>query len=194
MKKLLLAAAALVASLSLSAQVTVGEQVVSGTIGLVNNVFGGGYDSKFPPISVSYEYGLLENAWGVDGLSIGVGGVFGYTSAKTTYTWGEDVYGYKYSGIILAAKGYAHYDVLGLLDVNVPNLDTYAAFTLGYNIATSRKYGDWYEGANTSTSAAGGLIYGFNIGARYWFNSNLAGVVELGYGLASLNFGVAYRF
>lgn len=194
MKKLVLLAATLFAALSMNAQITVGEQVVSGTVGLINNVYGGGYDSKFPPITVSYEYGLLENAWGVDGLSVGVGGVFGYTSAKDVYTWYDDVYGYKYSSIIIAAKGYAHYDVLGLFDVKVDNLDTYAALTLGYNIGTSKKWGDWYEGADTSTAAVSGLVYGFQIGARYWFMDNLAANLELGYGLASFNIGVSYRF
>lgn len=194
MKKLLLAAVALVASLSLSAQITVGEQVASGTIGLVNNVYGGGYDSKLPPISLSYEYGLMEDAFEVPGLSIGVGGVFAYTSAKTLYTWGDDVYGWKYGSIILAAKGWAHYDVLGLFDMQVDNLDTYAALTLGYNIGTSKKWGDWYEGADTSTSSVSGLIYGFSIGARYWFMDNLAANLELGYGLATINLGVSYRF
>lgn len=194
MKKLVLLATALVAALSMNAQITVGEQVVSGNIGLINNVYGSYYDSKFPPITVSYEYGLLENAWEVDGLSIGVGGVLAYTGAKDTWEhYDGSKYGYKYSSIIIAAKGYAHYDVMSLLEMPVENLDTYAALTLGYNIGTSKQWGDWYSGTG-SAAAAAGLVYGFQIGARYWFSDNLAANLELGYGLATINLGVCYRF
>lgn len=194
MKKLVLLATALVAALSMSAQIKVGEQVVSGTLGLINNVYGSYYDSKFPPITASYEYGLLENAWGVDGLSVGVGGVIAYTGAKDIYEhYDGSEYGYKYSSIIIAAKGYAHYDVLGMFDMKVDNLDTYAALTLGYNIGTSKQWGDWYYATGSAASRAG-LVYGFQIGARYWFMDNLAANLELGYGLATINVGVSYRF
>lgn len=188
MKKLVLLATALVAALSLSAQITVGEQVVSGTIGLGNSVYGSYFDHKFPPLTVSYEYGLMENAWEVEGLSIGVGGVLAYTGARHSYSDGTY---FKYNSIILAAKGYAHYDVLSLLDMKVDNLDTYAALTLGYNIATSKYHGD---DLNISPASASGLVYGFQLGARYWLTENLAANVELGYGLSYLNLGVSYRF
>lgn len=195
MKKLLLLAASLLAAASLSAQISVGEHIVSGNVGIGNIVYGSDYDSKFPPITASYEYGLLEDAFQVSGLSVGVGGQLSYTGAKDTFYYDNmKPFGYKYSSIIVAAKAYFHYDIMSLMGLPVDNLDTYATFALGYNIATGRQYGDWGLIEDNTMVSAGGLVYGFQIGARYWFSQNMAANAEIGMGLSLLTLGLCYSF
>ena len=212
MKKLLLVVAALVASFSLSAQsgegtnpyLSKGDQIVSGTIGLGNVFFPtGDWDSKFPPIELSYEYGLLENAFDIEGLSIGVGGSLGYTNAIDLMTWGniitgevESEYGYTFNVIRAAAKGYVHYDVLGAFGVEVKKLDTYAAISVGLVIENTRLWGEYGEDLaveSTNTTAAQ-LGLGISLGARYWFTEKIAANLERGGGLAILNLGASFRF
>ena len=63
---------------------------------------------------------------------------------------------------------------------------------IGYNIVSSKSYGSYTYGGNYSASASGIIFSGF-IGARYFFNDNVAAMVELGSGIAYLNLGVALK-
>jgi hypothetical protein len=77
-------------------------------------------------------------------------------------------------------------------------LDTYAGVTLGYVIQT----GDVkYKGAasslgrNTSYDGVSFLLFGANIGARYFFTNNIGAYLELGYsGLQVASIGLALKF
>ncbi|MCB8965063.1 MAG: hypothetical protein H6536_08515 [Bacteroidales bacterium] len=62
-----------------------GDKVINLGIGLGNALYSGsGYTSKVPPLSVSFEMGVKDSLF--DGKSsLGVGGYFGYTSAKWEY-------------------------------------------------------------------------------------------------------------
>jgi len=42
--------------------------------------------------------------------------------------------------------------------------------------------------------AGSGIAKAFYIGGRYYFTDNLAGMIELGYGIAYLNIGIALKF
>ncbi len=39
-----------------------------------------------------------------------------------------------------------------------------------------------------------GLVSSFFIGGRYYFSDSMAAMLELGYGVAYLNLGVAFKF
>ena len=64
---------------------------------------------------------------------------------------------------------------------------------LSYNIL---KYSDNYSGVTYTASGSYGSNLGLSVfvGGRYHFTDNLAGFVELGYGVAYLNLGLAYQF
>ena len=70
-------------------------------------------------------------------------------------------------------------------------MDTYASITLGYNIASTKYFGDWGN-ADTAVSA-GGLFYGFSVGARYWFTDAIGANLEAGVGLSFLKAGVTFK-
>lgn len=176
MKKLLFFAAALICSASVASAQTFSKdaQVISAGIG-----FGGGYGV---PISLSYEHGVYDIN---EKSSIGVGGYLGFGSHKEDI---PTIVEYKYNDIFIAATGSYHF-------TGVNKFDFYGSLRLGYN-AASVNY-DWYD-KDYDTGAydvsVGGLAYALVAGARYYFSDNWAANAELGYGLATLNVGVSYKF
>jgi hypothetical protein len=63
---------------------------------------------------------------------------------------------------------------------------------LGYNIVSVNEDSN-YIGSDYKTNTSAPVASWF-VGARYYFNDNLAGMAELGYGVAYLNLGIAYKF
>lgn len=162
-----------------------GDKVINLGIGIGSTLYtGSGYTNKFPPVSASFEY-CIKDGIAKKG-SIGVGGYVGYTSAKWKYTIGGDEWGWKYTNIIVGARGTFHYPLL-------EKLDTYGGLLIGYDIISSKEFGTFgtsYYGSADASSP----IWSMFIGGRYYFNDNIAGMVELGYGIAYLNLGVAFKF
>jgi len=174
---------ALGVSLANAQVVEKGDKVLNLGIGLGTALYSGtGYTGSVPPISGSLEVVLKDDLFDGKG-ALGLGGYLGYAAYKWKYS-GFD-YGWKYSNIIIGPRGYLHYNLLD-------KLDTYAGLMIGYNIVSSSSYGSYTYGGNYSASASGIIFSGF-VGARYFFNDNLAGMVELGSGIAYLNLGVALK-
>jgi len=164
-------------------EVAKGDKILNLGVGFGTALYSGsGYNSSIPPISGSLEVVLKDDLFSGKG-ALGVGGYLGYAAYKWKYS-GYD-YGWKYSNIIIGPRGYLHYNLL-------EKLDTYAGLMLGYNIVSSSSYGSYTYGGNYSASASGVIFSGF-IGARYFFNDNLAGMLELGSGITYLNLGVALK-
>ncbi len=160
-----------------------GDKVVNLGIGLGNVLYAGsGYSTSVPPISASFEYGIKDGV--LEKGSIGVGGYVGYTAAKWESTYLNETYGWKYSSFILGARGSFHYPFL-------EKLDTYAGLLIGFNVVSATEIGDYDFGGSASAS---GLAWSTYIGGRYYFKPNLAGMLELGYGISYLNLGVALKF
>lgn len=156
-----------------------GTNIFSAGIGLGSNYYGSGYKMTVPPIFASYEYGVVDNLFNDGKGAIGVGGLIGYTGASWKYV--DTSYNVNY--MTFAAKGNLHYEF-------VEKLDTYAGLTLGYytvNHSVSDKSIPWDGGA-------GSFAWGLNVGARYYFSPNIAGMAELGYGISVLNIGVSFKF
>lgn len=148
-----------------------GDGILNASIGIGNPVYSGlGYfKTTFPPIAVSYEVGILDNL--IDGnASIGVGGYLGFTASHYRNPITE--VSYSSAGILVGPRGIFHYQI-------VENLDTYAGVLLGLEVASN----------NVFT----GLGFDSFIGARYYFQPNLAAMVEIGHGIGYLNLGVALR-
>lgn len=187
MKKLL--AIVVVALFTLTAikaqesEFNLGSQVISLGIGIGNTLYSGSYySSGVPPISLSYEHGIVENV--LEKGVIGLVGSIGYNSYKYRYTYVGYDYGWNYSNIVIAVGGTFHYPLLD-------KLDTYGAIALGYNIATAKEYGT-IPGDDFSSSS-GGVVFGIYVGGRYYFTEHFAAFAQVGYGIAYLTFGVSFR-
>jgi hypothetical protein len=158
----------------------VGDKVVNVGLGFGNPLYSGpGYKISVPPLSISFEQGIKDGI--LDKGIIGVGGYLGYAANKYETISGAS--GYKYSDLVVAARGAFHYPL-------VDKLDSYAGLTFGYNIHTSRSYG---TASGIDPNSSGGITYGICIGGRYYFNDKYAAMAELGYGLTWLNLGVAIK-
>jgi len=149
----------------------------------IGSTLGGtsGYKSTTPPVSVSYERGIIDELFD-DKSSLGIGAYLGYAANKYEWIGG---YGWKYSYTIVGARGALHYQL-------VDKLDTYGGLMLGYNIVNSSSYGDW-GGAHGSASGSD-LLWSLYLGGRYYFSDNIGAFAELGYGIAYLQIGVTFKF
>ncbi|MFZ6053207.1 hypothetical protein [Halocola ammonii] len=186
MKKFLILIVLLGSGLGMRAQqvdnFTPGEILVSPAIGLGTPYLGGlGYSTVLPPISVSVDYGIEQDV--VDEGTVSIGGYFGIAQNRfrTNYFGGE--YGWNYTYIVLGPRGVYTYPI-------EENLDIYGGLMLGFNIATAREVGD--VPGNVSSSG-GGFAYDFFAGGRYFFQDNLAAMLELGYGVSILRLGVSIK-
>lgn len=161
-----------------------GDQAVNIGIGLGSYYGGDGYTSGFPPLSISYEKGVVDGL--LDGkASIGVGGYLGYSSNKWETSYMTYKYGFKYSYLVLGARGLFHYQF-------IDKLDTYAGVMLGYNIVGSKYYGDDIPGYSPSASSTSGIGYSTFIGARYQFSEKFTAFAEIGYGVSALELGISF--
>lgn len=156
------------------------DRVVSIGVGLGGNLYSGyGSDIKrIPAISLSYESCVKDNLFD-EKSSLGVGALVGYSSAKYDDAMGD--WSWKSSTFIVGARGALHYAL-------VDKLDTYTGLTLGYNIVSTK-----YTGAVDSGGAGSGVSWAWYLGGRYYFNESTAAFAELGYGIAVLNVGVAFK-
>jgi hypothetical protein len=185
MKKLLaLFFTALFALTQLAAQDPIfvkGDKVLNIGIGLGTTLYTGSYyKMQVPPVSASLELGILDEV--IDKGSVGVGPYVGFAS----YKWEYMDWGWKYTNIILGARGNFHYPF-------IEKLDTYTGLLLGFNVVSSSEFGTSIPGFDYSATSSG-LAWSWFIGARYYFTDNIAGMIELGYGIAYLNLGVALKF
>ncbi len=156
------------------------DQVASVMYGIGSYVYATNADASFPPLTAAFDMGYNEN--------ISIGGLVSYTSAKYDFSGYGYGYTWTWSYFILAARGAYHYDLL-----HNANVDTYGGIMLGYNVAS---FSETHTGTGFGLgggSANGGVLFGGYAGAKYFFTPKLAAQVEVGFGLALLNIGVAYK-
>lgn len=180
-KNLFVAIIAICVSATLSAQNVFlkNDKVLNFGLGLGSNLYiGNYYTTTIPPITSSFEIGILDHLFD-DKSAIGVGGYLGYSASKYEY---NDDSGYKINTVVVGARGSFHYQF-------VDKLDTYAGLMLGYKIVSTKDYGNWTGSASTSAA-----LYSYYVGARYYLTDNFAGMLELGYGVSYINIGVALKF
>jgi len=183
LRKLVICCLLLLGTYALNAQSFVkGNKVLNFSVGLGSTLYtGSGYSSAVPPVSFSFEKGIVDGIAGKG--AIGVGGYLGYTSAK--WLWSGQSYGWKYSSIIVGGRGAFHFPLIN-------KFDTYGGVMLGYNIVTAKETGTW-PGTTTTAASASEFTWSLFAGGRYYFTPNFAGLVELGYGIAYLNLGIAIK-
>jgi hypothetical protein len=137
--------------------------VIQGGIGLVSGLG--------LPINVTYEKAISEK--------IGVGGSLGFGRKSYSSLGYND---YTVSSLLLLGRGAYHF-------YTTENIDAYGALLLGYNVA-SVSYPSGYLGTKATY---GGVAYGLRGGGRYYFNEKVAGFAEVGFGISTLDIGVAYK-
>lgn len=129
---------------------------------------GGGFGT---PIGLSFEHGFSDQISG--------GAYVAYANKKVPTGMGD----FKYTYILTAARASYHFDL------SVENLDVYLGAIFGYNIASAK----WTGTGAVPGASAGGLIYGGHAGARYFFSEKIGLFAEAGYGVGSLNVGLAFK-
>lgn len=153
-----------------------GDIVVDARVGFGSyNAF---YRMALPPISVTGEYGIVDNLIAGKNGSIGVGAYVGVAG----YKYVED----KLFRMTVGARAAFHYQF-------IDKLDTYAGIMLGLDI---RNFKDYYyytpdELADRYTKM--GLAHSEFVGARYYFTDNIAVNAEFGYGISYFSVGASFK-
>ena len=138
-----------------------------------------GSDVSIPPVHASAEFAVSEK--------IGVGGLIGYTASKYDQSYFGDSYSWKFTYLIVGARGAYHF-------IDSDKADVYAGAMLGYNIASAK-----FESTDpdleqfVTEPSVGGVAFGGFVGARYMFNEKLGGFAELGYNISWLSVGLAVK-
>lgn len=137
-----------------------GTNLLTVNLGLLDNF----YISGFPPLTVSYERGMLNDVFkNESNVNLGLGAKFSFAHIEAVNI------------AFLAARGTAHHEF-------VESLDTYVGLDLGVIRAS-------YGGA-----AFGRFGYNAFLGARYYFSPKFAVHLETGYGYTIFDLGLTYKF
>lgn len=132
-----------------------------------------------PPLHASFEIGVTDK--------IGVGGLIGYTSSSIEESFLSSSYSWRFSYLIVGARGAYHF----LTD---DKIDLYGGVMLGYNIASAK-----FESTDATLEtfftepSVGGVAYGFFGGGRYNVKDNLAVFAELGYSISWISAGICFN-
>ncbi len=162
-----------------------GDKVANVGIGLGTGL-SSYYKMSIPPISLSAEYGIMDEVF--EKGSVGVGAYLGFSSYKYEYGgWGYD-YSSRTSRVYVGPRGSFHYPL-------IDKLDTYVGLSLGihyYSWSYEDDDVDDYYDDHYRDNDLGVYSYWF-VGARYYLTENLAAMAELGYGITYLNIGIAFK-
>lgn len=175
MKKVLFIIA-LISSINTFAQFGEGSTRLHFGIGFGSPYAYSGSSSTIPPIHMSFEKGITDK--------IGVGGLIGYTASKYEQSFLGDSYSWKFTYLLIGARGAYHFKT-------DDKMDLYGGAMLGYNVASAK-----FESTDPDLEAfvteptVGGIAFGAFLGGRYNFNDKVAGFAELGYNIAWISAGV----
>ena len=186
MKKITIATAfiCLISIFSASAQkYEVGTNVLSAGVGLGSSIAGYTYGTQSPGWNLQYERGLAEAGPGV----ISGGLYVGFKNYK--YNDVADDFSEKWNYTIVGLRAAWHYTGL-----DIENLDLYGGLMLSYNhLSYSYNNGGVQDPVGTGSYGSDVFLTPF-VGARYYFIPQLAVFGELGYGVSTLNLGLALKF
>ncbi len=150
-----------------------GDKVFNFGIGLGSTYYNALYDNRIPALTGSFDVGVSDEVF--EKGSIGVGGYLAYSSARFLNDR-------RTTNLIIGGRGSFHYPL-------VEKLDTYTGLLLGYNFTNAPYYNN-YLGLDQLRSQ---IAVAWFAGVRYYFNDNIAGMAEIGYGIAYLTLGIAVK-
>lgn len=128
------------------------------------------------PVEVSAIYGIVDDLFRVDGLNLGVGGYFGFTSWKSGLLWNTAGY-----SVLPGARGEVHYSI-------VDKLDFFGGVLLGLRME------HWKNDVLLGNYTNWNLSTGFYLGAKYFVTDNFGFYASAGYGITYLSGGIALQF
>lgn len=155
--------------------------------------FGVGYgllnsygDITIPPVSFTLDYGSTAD--------LSVGGYVGYSTSRDVLfpsgSYGglitEDT-GINYTYLIFGGRLCYHFDT------GDKNLDGYIGAMLGYNAVSASSFGLSSLGGIDLSAKGSALIYGGQLGGRYFLSPNVALFGEVGYGIGYVTGGISFR-
>ncbi|MBT8195114.1 MAG: outer membrane beta-barrel protein [Bacteroidia bacterium] len=144
------------------------------------------FSSASPAIGISYEKGFHDD-WG-PGV-IGIGGYIGTKSHTYKGTTSDGRLDYKWRNTIIGARGTYHYNPF-----DVSELDLYGGLGLSYHLTTIKDRSDYVVSDRPLRSSPDYVDMSLFLGGRYYFNSDWAGFMELGYGISAVTIGASYQF
>lgn len=151
-----------------NAQIDEGQSMVTAAVGISPTFYSGsGFEASLPPIEAAYEYAISNK--------ITVGGFVGYAAAE----FRNAGFGYDYTYILAGGLGNYHF-------VNTDQFDVYIGAKLGYVNVSADEVGTAF-GFSAESS---GILYGGQLGGRYWISESIGINIEAGYGVATLRAGV----
>jgi outer membrane protein with beta-barrel domain len=107
-------------------------------------------------------------------------GILGIEAGFDYYSWSNTFFSYKYIPIGVTANYHFKLDE--------PKIDPFVGLGLGYQVITCSYSGSGLNGCSNSA-----LYFIGRVGARYFFQPNLAGYVDAGAGAATFNVGVTFK-
>lgn len=143
-------------------------------IGLGSTLVG---SMTIPPISASYEVGITDK--------ISAGGYLGFAATEDKWGWGSDDWTWKYTNIIIGARGSYHF-------YNEDKIDAYGGLMLGYNIVSVTTPSAYHGGSYSASGSE--FVYSIHGGGKYYFSDSFGAFAELGYGVTYFTLGVTFKF
>lgn len=129
------------------------------------------------PFEFSYTAGIVDDLFGARGLTLGIGGYFGYSF------WNSQIYhpnpsAYEFRGwsALFGVRAEVHYSI-------VDNLDFFGGPMVGFQ----RTY--WENHADARS-----IFTGAYAGAKYFFTPNFGVYASAGYGIVFLSVGATFQF
>lgn len=143
--------------------------------------------TRIPFSAFTYEVGIADEIIPIlfDQVNLSIGVYGGFGSSIDDYTSNNYSYGYKYNYTVYGATTSIHFQLL-------EDLDTYATFMIGY-LDVSRVYYEYLNGGKLPLYHPSSFSYDLTFGARYYLSDKFAIMGELGFRLAYLTLGVAYK-
>lgn len=157
-------------SIYANAQISEGDSMITVAVGVSPTFYSGsGFEASLPPVEAAYEYAISDK--------ITVGGFAGIATAE----FRSAGFGYDYTYILAGGLGNYHF-------VNSETFDVYVGAKLGYVNVSSKEVGTAF-GISAESS---GVLFGGQLGARYWITETIAINAEAGYGVSAFRVGVTF--
>ena len=174
MKKLFLAAIAVFTFQFSQAQIEEGDSMINLGVGISPTFYSGtGFESSLLPIEGSFEYMLKEK--------ISIGAFVGFSTAEFRAQGFN--FGYDYTYLLAGALGNYHFS-------NSEKFDAYVGLKLGYVNISADEVGTAGIGFSADSS---GVLYGGQLGARYWISDAIGINAEVGYGISIVRAGITFK-
>jgi hypothetical protein len=172
MKKIIVIITLFLAIQSLTVQAQTFEK---GDFG-INGGIGLGYRGF--PVEFSATYGIVDNLFNVDGLTMSIGGYLGFSMAYAVGFTSQYSYTNIKTRFIPAVRVLGHYSFFD-------NFEVYGGPAMGYNF----NYSNQSSSDNVDYPYISGIA-----GAKYYFKDNFGVYIETGYTIGYLMGGVTFKF